>query len=264
MAKGDDKGKVEFLYATISKEVKDLLDQYNAEQKIELIRHLTLLFDEIPQYFKARNPSALQPFTNREVAMLENYRSAYKPYADVHFFDLFDTDKLLLTKGYYTPEEFNALPKEVTALNQQEVLEFCNAMGDLLSDLEYNALLQTDNNTPMSTTSEEESTHTEMQQLLAIHYLLKAGFNAEARGSNSVSQVTQLAHLLMGKKFTTLQNSNIYKKYKKLPNFDSPAQLVKDLKHIRPYFELMELKSVVELINKDLHEAEADKKRDKK
>lgn len=103
-----------------------------------------------------------------------------------------------------------------------------------------------------------------MQQLLALHYLLKAGFNMEARGSNSVSELTQLAHLLLGKKFTSLQNSSIYKKYKKLPNFDSTSQLIKDLKHIRPYFEKLDLKNIVELINKDLKEAEIDKKTSKK
>ena len=110
----------------------------------------------------------------------------------------------------------------------------------------------------------EESDTTEMQQVLAIHYLLKAGFNIEARGSNSVSRFTQLAHLLSGKKFTTLQNSNIYKKYKNLPNFNKPAQLIKDLKHIRPSFEAMDLKNVVDLIDKDLHEAEGDNKHGKK
>ena len=76
--------------------------------------------------------------------------------------------------------------------------------------------------------------------------------------------MTQLAHMLLGKKFTTLQNSSIYKKYKKLPNFDSTSQLVKDLRHIRPYFEKLDLQSIVELINKDLKTAESDKKNAKK
>lgn len=265
MAKDENHGRSKFLQELISTDIKEVLNRYQGGRKLELIRHLTALFEEVQQYYTTKNRERLQQFTNREVALLEKYRTAFKPYEEKHFFDLFDTDKLLLIKGYYTAEEFNALPKEVTALTAQEVSALSTVMDDLLSYLEYKALIELDSEMPMNTQDNEEaSDSTEMQQLLAIHYLLKAGFNVEARGSNSISQFTQLAHLLMGKKFTTLQNSNIYKKYKKLTNFDSPAQLVKDLKHIRPYFERMELKSVVELINKDLHEAEADKKRDKK
>lgn len=257
--------KSEFLVEKVSADIKEVLAHYQTERKLELIAHLTALFNEIQQYYETKDPAQLQQFIDRDMDLLKKYRSAFTPYEEKRFFDLFDANKVLLYKGYYTTEEFNVLPKEVTALKQQEVSAFCNAMGDLLSDLEYNAYKEDNAGTKMDHTEEiEESDSTEMQQVLAIHYLLKAGFNIEARGSNSVSQFTQLAHLLLGKKFTTLQNSNIYKKYKKLPNFENPAQLVKDLKHIRRSFEAMDLKNVVDLINRDLQEAESDNKHGKK
>lgn len=259
----EELSKSDFLIKRVSAEINEVLAQYSTERQIELMKHLAALFNEVQEYYKTKNLLACQPFTNREMALLEKYRSAYIPYEEKNFFSLFDTNKVLLEKGYYTAEEFNALPKEVTALKSQEVFAFCDAMGDLLSDMLYKTFKEDNEEVTMDNTDEGNDT-TEMQQLLAIHYILKAGFDAEARGSNSVSQFTQLAHLLLGKKFTSLQNSNIYKKYKKLPNFDSPAQLVKDLRHLRPYFERLEMKSVVELINKDLQEAEGDKKYGKK
>ncbi len=265
MAKNAELSKSDFLIKQVTAEIKQVLANYQTERKLELIAHLTALFDELQQYYETKDPVQLQQFINRDMELLKTYRSAFTPYEEKRFFGLFDTDKVLLFKGYYTTEEFNVLPKEVTALKQQEVSAFCNAMGDVLSDLEYKTYKEDPTDTKMNSTEEkEESDTTEMQQLLAVHYLLKAGFGIEARGSNSVSQFTQLAHLLLGKKFTTLQNSNIYKKYKKLPNFDNPTQLIKDLKHILRSFEAMDLKSVVDLINKDLHEAEGDNKRSKK
>lgn len=244
------------------KEITEVLTHYDTEQKIELIEHLQQLFKEVAEYFKTKDDSIYRIYTDRHQVLLKKYGKLFKPFANKRFDNYFDFNRILSIKDYYTTEEYNQLESNED-LTEQDIYELTTSMRNFLGgelhflylgrEPEF-AIAENDSN------DDGEKASTEMQQLLALHYLLKAGFDMEARGSNSVSELTQLAHLLLGKKFTSLQNSSIYKKYKKLPNFESPSQLIKDLKHIRPYFEKLELANIVNLINKDLKAAETDKK----
>lgn len=248
------------------KEITEVLSHYNTEQKIELIEHLQQMFKEVTEYFKTNSENIYKNYAERQQELLKKYGKLFKPFANKRFDNYFDFKRILSIKDYYTAEEYNQLESN-DDLTEQDIYELTTSMRNFLNgELHF---LYLDREPQFPTTENEskedvEKESTEMQQLLALHYLLKAGFNMEARGSNSVSELTQLAHLLLGKKFTSLQNSSIYKKYKKLPNFDSTSQLIKDLKHIRPYFEKLDLKNIVELINKDLKEPEIDKKTSKK
>lgn len=248
------------------KEITEVLSHYNTEQKVELIEHLQTMFKEITEYFKTNDDAIYKTYAERQQELLKKYGKLFKPFASKRFDNYFDFKRILSIKDYYTAEEYNQLESNED-LTEQDIYEFTTSMRNFLNGELHFLYLEREPQFPTTdndSKDEGDKESTEMQQLLALHYLLKAGFNIEARGSNSVSELTQLAHLLLGKKFTTLQNSSIYKKYKKLPNFDSASQLIKDLKHIKPYFERLDLKNIVELINKDLKEAEIDKKTSKK
>lgn len=259
-------GKGVYLSDVALKEITEVLTHYDTEQKIELIEHLQQLFKEVAEYFKTNDDSIYRTFVDRQQELLKKFGKLFKPFASKRFDNYFDFKRILSIKDYYTAEEYNQLESN-DDLTEQDIYELTTSMRNFLNGELHFLYLDREPQFPTienESQEEIEKESTEMQQLLAFHYLLKAGFDIEARGSNSVSELTQLAHLLLGKKFTSLQNSSIYKKYKKLPNFDSASQLIKDLKHIRPYFERLDLKNIVELINKDLKEAEIDKKTNKK
>jgi len=248
------------------KEIEEVLTHYNTEQKIELIEHLQQLFKEVAEYFKTKDDSIYRTYADRQQELLKKYGKLFKPFAFKRFDNYFDFKHILSVKDYYTAEEFNQLESN-DDLSEHDIYELTTSMRNFLGgELHF---LYLDREPQFSTNNddskeENDKESTEMQQLLALHYILKAGFEIEARGSNSVSELTQLAHLLLGKKFTTLQNSSIYKKYKKLTNFDNPTQFIKDLKHIRPYFEKLDLVYITDLINEDIKTAENDKKNAKK
>ncbi len=259
-------GKGVYLSDVALKEITEVLTHFDTEQKIELIEHLQQLFKEVAEYFKTNDDAIYRTYADRQQGLLKKYGKLFKPFASKRFDNYFDFKRILSIKDYYTAEEYNQLESN-DDLTEQDIYELTSSMRNFLNGELHFIYLDREPQFPTTeneSKEENEKESTEMQQLLALHYLLKVGFNMEARGSNSVSELTQLAHLLLGKKFTTLQNSSIYKKYKKLPNYDSPSQLIKDLKRIRPYFEKLDLKNIVELINKDLKEAEIDKKTNKK
>lgn len=248
------------------KEIEEVLTHFNTEQKIELIEHLQQLFNEVVEYFKTNDDIIYRTYADRQQELLKKYGKLFKPFASKRFDNYFDFKRILSIKDYYTAEEYNQLVSNED-LTEQDIYELTTSMGNFLNgelhflylDREPQFLADSDDSK-----DDNDKESTEMQQLLALHYILKAGFKIEVRGSNTVSEFTQLAHMLLGKKFTTLQNSSIYKKYKKLPNFDNPTQFIKDLKHIRPYFEKLDLVYITDLINEDIKTAENDKKNAKK
>jgi hypothetical protein len=110
----------------------------------------------------------------------------------------------------------------------------------------------------ISEADEHDTEITKSRQLLAVYYLLKAGFNLEHRVSGNVSQIAKFVHLMTGTKFTTIQNSDIYKKYLKMPNYKKDRELIKDLKYVRSYFSELALHNVVQLIDEEINKAKSE------
>ncbi len=215
------------------------------------------MFQEILKYFKTKDESIYSNYAERENELLKKYGKAFKPLASKQFHYLFNFSIILSQKEYYTTEEFNNLEDQENDLTELDIKQLTQAMNNLLHGelhflyLEREPQFETKaKEKPSDETDDKEMT--EARQLLAVYYLLKSGFGIEHRSSNSVSEVTLFAHLLLGKKYTSLQTSSIYKKYKLIPNYNKDEQLVKDLKYIKPYFEKLDIQKAVELINKDL------------
>ena len=85
--------------------------------------------------------------------------------------------------------------------------------------------------------------------------MLKAGWGIEHRDSHYVSAVARFAHLMTGTKITNIQNSDIYKKYSKMPNYKKDEHLIADLKFIRPYFEELHIEKAIQLIDDEIQRA---------
>lgn len=249
--------KSAFLSKVILNEIEGVLIHYNQEQRIELLDHFINLFDELLEYSETKDfLSSLQKFTNREVELLKKYRSAYKHYEAKNFSGLFDFNQILLEKGYYTEEVFNALPPDEKRLNDQDVSSLCNYMDDMLHKILHSTYLEetnpTDSVSKAEVFEENDTDMTEARRLLAIHYLFVSTLGITPRGHTDVSNYARFAHLLLGKKITKLQDSNIYKKYKKLPYFNKGHQLIKDLQFIKPFFVALELQKAVDMIEKEI------------
>lgn len=246
-----------FLSRVVLKDVQEVLTHYNIEQKIKLTEHFIKLFEELLEYSKTKDlVTQLQKFANREVELLKKFRNAYRPYEVKKFTGLFDFNNVLLDKGYFTEEEFNKLPKEKRRLPEQDLITFCSFMDNALHEKLYNIYLEEDvdqgNLASISQKEENDTDMTEARRLLALHYLFKATLGPDYRRRTDVSNYARFAHLLLGKKITKLQDSNIYKKYKKLPNYNKGKQLIQDLNYIKPFFQELDILKAVEMIEKEI------------
>lgn len=248
--------KSSFLHNVLNKEILEVIGQYKGDQRIELVEHFITAFEEMQAYYKTQDVALLQSFTQREVDLLKKYRSAYKPYDEKKFMRIFHFSKLLIETGYYTEDELKTLPMQETALTETDVTEFGNMMDDTLHDLLNNLYL--DDESTVNTTNviqekeEDDKEMTEARRLLAIYYLLKSTLGVEQRSHGDVTDYARFAHLLLGKKFSKMADSSIYKKYKKLPNFNKGRQLISDLEYIKPFFQQLNLQKAIELIDKEI------------
>jgi hypothetical protein len=252
-------GKGVYLSVVIGKEITEILSDYEVEQKIEIAEHLLQTFDDLLEYFKTREAQVYQRYANRENNLLKKYGKNFKPFSQKSFYKLFDFDTLLLEKDYYTSKEFNSLKAHEGDLTEEAINELVNTMKRRLHGEIYYLYLEREpqfdkKEKELKGTKQDEADKdiTEARQLLAIYYLLKAGFNIEHRGTNSVSEITRFAHLMTGTKFTTLQKSNIYKKYQLIPNYNKEEYLIKDLRFIRTYFEELHIQKAIDLIDKEI------------
>ena len=246
-----------FLSKVILNEIEGVLLHYNSEQKIELVEHFIKLFDELQESSKTKDfVLPLQQFTNREVELLKKFRSAYKPYEAKSFATLFDLDNVLLDKGYFSEEEFNKLTKEQRKLPEQDVVSFCSFMDNALHSKLHSIYLGEDDNPEslanITQKEENDKDMTEARRLLALYYLFSATLGSEHRKKTDISKYARFAHLLFGKKITDLHVSNIYKKYKKLPNYKKGKHLIQDLNYIKPFFQELDLQKAVEMIEKEI------------
>lgn len=77
---------------------------------------------------------------------------------------------------------------------------------------------------------------TNSQRVLIYYFFLKQ-YGLEPRKNIDVAPLARFIHLVTGTTFTKIQNSVIYDKLLKAPNFKNDKELIKDLSVIRPLFE---------------------------
>jgi len=244
------------------KQVEDVLATYKGVQRVEIAEHLLQTFTNIAEFYMTSNENVYNTFIQREEALLKRYGKAFKPLVSKNFYKLFDFQLVLTETEYYTSEEFNALEDQVNQLIPQDIQDWTNSIKFYLRrelqamylDQEPEFEISTDEELSGATKFADKEM-TEARRVLAVYFLLKAGFNVEYRSTNSAHSsvaITRLIHLLHGKPFTTAQNSSLYAKYKKMPEYNSGTVLVKDLRYIRQYFEALDMKNILELIDEQI------------
>jgi hypothetical protein len=251
-----------YLAQYYSKLIDQLIAPFETEQRIELSEHFLRTFSEVEEYYTARTEEVRERHRQRDTALLKKYGKAYKAIANAHFSRLFDFTTLLVETGYYTSEEFNQLKDQENQLSRLDIEQLVHAISSFLdysmafSYMEREPQFEAKKTEDLSgTRGESDKEMTEARQVLAVYFLLKVGFNVEYRSANiahSSVAIARLIHLLHGKPFTAAQNSSIYAKYKKMPEYNSGTVLVKDLRYIRQYFEALDMKNVLELIDEQI------------
>ncbi len=252
------------LMVQFNKDYEGMLKKYSHSQNIELTEHLLQQLKHIEEYQKTKKEDDWKKYSDAETALLKKYRSKLQDYANAQFYKYFDFGRVFAHKDILTNEQFNSMKSAVEqSLSSEEIEWFLEDCKRLLSNSQYFLYLYDTGedqppvtlDAPISMADETDKGITKARQLLAIYYFLKASLGIEGRDSSSISGIARFIHLLTGTKFTTVQNSDIYKKYLQMPNYKKDSQLITDLKFIRPYFVDLGLDSAVKMIDEEINRA---------
>lgn len=256
------------LTTTFGHEYKETMARYPAEVQAELTEHLKGLMEQLAEYADRDMDSGVYAAVMEgEKGLLKKYGNRLMPYWEKKFTLYFAFDFVLAEKGVFTTDEYNAVPVGGQSLHPAEAAAFAGNCVRLLDvSLPY-IMLQTAPNgpevadAPGDDDARPQTGHefTKARQLLAIHYLLSAGFGLGPHTGPDVSSLARLAHLLTGTPYTSLQNSEIYKKYRHMPNFKKGPGLVSDLLYIRSYFAELGLDGAVKQIDMEITREQREK-----
>lgn len=128
-----------------------------------------------------------------------------------------------------------------------ELLAFSLALSKLTLELNSTSVEVV----PQLTYKTPTNSFTRSQQVLVYHYLLVAS-GVKPRAGANITDCAILLHQFIGLPVSDIANSDLYKKLKKPIDHASPSKMIQNLQVIRPYFESMPHKMVLELIDKDL------------
>jgi hypothetical protein len=262
---------VEALIGIFEKEYTKLMDKYPPAMQVELTEHLcTVMFQLIRYGNLAANSESLDIVAAAEEILLRKYGKHLAPYWNMNFPGYFKLDTILWDRKVFSKEQYNALPLDSKALQPTEAVFFATAclekLETALTDLmlqaepaDINGITQPETITGTAEALTGDKAFTKARQLLAIHFLLSVGFGLEPRNNADVSSIARLCHLLTGTTFTSLQNSEIYKKYLRLPNIKKGLPYITDLQYIRGYFNQIGLQKVIEAIDQEIDREQKEK-----
>jgi hypothetical protein len=255
-----NKKRTTLLLNKFFKDYADLMKQYTPEMKIEITRHLLYVFD----LYCDEPEGWCDIISNAELAMFEKFGEKLQSYDNKGFLNYFDVETVLIEKGIFTAGEWEQLPpenKDIDLLNGMMNIFKVYVSSGLSKALKFFYLRRNPDDLENSYSKillkgampglEEGIKSVEVtkaRQLLTIYFLLKAS-GIEHRVDTSVSAVARLIHVITCTPFTTIQNSDIYKKYREMPHYKKGKELLADLNYIRPFFEAVNLDNVLELVD---------------
>ncbi len=111
--------------------------------------------------------------------------------------------------------------------------------------------------TPEQVSSIDFGSYTNSQIVLLFYYFYKLT-GLEPRADTDIAPLAKFMHLITGKDFTKVANSDFYKKLQKAPNFKSDKELIKDLTAIKPLFEKVQLLEVAKMIDNETDTARSE------
>lgn len=249
---------VPILTQKFMRDVDEIIEPFDPPARLRILEHLIGMVEAFKSASVGQQEDATEKLNIQEEALYKEFGKTLMPYVNKHFHEYFYLDSVLLSKDVFPQEEYDQLQPADTLLSEQEyrsLLQMChNALSNAKRFLYLSMEPSTAGSQQHSHQVDEEpekmnKEFTKARQLLAIYVLLKAGFNVEHRDGQSVADVARLAHLLTGTRFTNIQNSDIYKKYRLMPEYKQGEALLEDLSFIRPFFDALQLSSACQLID---------------
>jgi hypothetical protein len=256
------------LTTRFSKEYQEIMAQYPTDVQSELTEHLKTLMEQLVEYVDRDMDSSVYTAVNEgEKSLLKKYGNRLAAYWNKKFIQYFDFGHVLAEKEVFTVEQYNSLEEAEQSLQPAEALAFAkNCIRLLEVSLPYIMLQTATESLTEAVEADADDTKpetghefTRARQLLAIHYLLEGGFGLGPHSGPDISSLARLAHLLTGTPYTSLQNSEIYKKYRHMPNFKKGPGLIADLLYIRSYFAELGLDGVVKQIDIEIAREQKEK-----
>ena len=95
------------------------------------------------------------------------------------------------------------------------------------------------------------------KMVLIFYYFFKS-CGIEPRVSVDIAPIAKFIHLIAGKKLTSIESSDFYKKLRSAPNFKSDKELIKDLEFIKPLFQKVNLNDIVKMIDNEIKTARSE------
>ena len=99
-------------------------------------------------------------------------------------------------------------------------------------------------------------------QIVLLFYYFFVYTGLKPRKEVDIAPLAKFMHIITGKDFTKVANSDFYKKLQKAPNFKSDRELIKDLTAIKPLFEKAQLAEIVKMIDNEIDIARTEKQND--
>ncbi len=97
-------------------------------------------------------------------------------------------------------------------------------------------------------------------QLVLIFYYFFESLGIKIRKDTDIAPIAKFMHLVLGKDFTYIQNSDFYQKLCKAPNYLSDKNLMRELNIIKNLFEKVELSEAVKLIDSEIERCKREMK----
>jgi hypothetical protein len=242
----------------------EVIKSFSGKDKLNITEHFLQVLQLQEQYQQTKEEADYKKYVAVEEDLLRQYGAALKPYRAKQFYVYFDAGLVLIEKGIYNAEVFNQLPPKEQDLPLNAMEQFIHICTNTLQRERDNLLLSGVSVTNDTINAKEgaalngkdetvnDTQATKARQLLAMYYLFKT-VGIEHRTNQSVSAIARFVHLLTGTKFTSIQNSDIYKKYLLMPNYKQGEALIKDLTFIRDYFTEAGLEEAVQQIDAEIN-----------
>lgn len=230
------------------KDVEAVMHHYSMEDKIILTEYLIQVTDLFLIDDEDSHDQAQVLFDD----LLKKYRNKLKPFILASFDVYYNPLVGLVEKGIISAKEFNGNKNQ--GLSDKGFNDFLKMIHRSLNNFRFHYYLESENpliEEAIKSSKDNSGEFTTSRQLLTIYFLLKS-LGVEPRSTVDIAPVARFAHLITGTTFVKLQNSNLYKKLKKVPNFKEDKALAKDLEFIIPFFKELNLEDTVSLIEKEI------------
>jgi len=228
----------------------------------EMIPFNTVFFDELytryEDYFNLGEEDPIQQTLQFLPLILETSREAFEQLTIAMMNEKTDylsspkfpkRYKFLLSEGgcdlseLFRMEHLALKTDEQTAFQQ---LALYLALKRLISEVENDP-----SEKELPKPSEKHHMFTHAQQVLFAYYLFKMA-GIEPRLTADISVCAKILHGITGIPYTSMNNSDLYKKFRNPFNHGTPKKVIQDLQLIRSYFEGLEDERILGLIDKDI------------